>query len=216
MYFIKTPKIARSVLKKAVWTIPNKDRRIFLTFDDGPTSSITSQTLDILREHKIQATFFCLGSQVEKHPEIFKRIIDEGHAVGNHSYSHLKGWTTNNNEYIEDVKKGQSLANSKLFRPPYGKIKRSQVNALNSGTKIILWDVLPGDFSAKNDVEKVVSNTLNSAESGSIIVLHDNNKCGNKMLQALPNIIDKLKEKKYYFSPITEQILSESESLRNK
>ena len=216
MYFIKTPKIARSVLKKAVWTIPNKDRRIFLTFDDGPTSSITSQTLDILREHKIQATFFCLGSQVEKHPVLFKRIIDEGHTVGNHSYSHLKGWTTNNNEYIEDVKKGQSLANSKLFRPPYGKIKRSQVNALNSGTKIILWDVLPGDFSPKNNIEKIVSNTLNSVESGSIIVLHDNNKCGNKMLQALPNIIDKLKEKKYYFSPITEQILSESESLRNK
>ena len=216
MYFIKTPKIARSILKKAVWTIPNKDRRIFLTFDDGPTSSITSQTLDILREYKIQATFFCLGSQVEKHPELFKRIIDEGHTVGNHSYSHPKGWVTSNKEYIEDIKKGQSLTNSNLFRPPYGKIKRSQVNALSSGTKIILWDVLPGDFSAKNDVEKVVSNTLNSAESGSIIVLHDNNKCGNKMLQALPVIIEKLKEKKYYFSPITEQILSESESLRNK
>jgi peptidoglycan-N-acetylglucosamine deacetylase len=207
MYFVKTPKIARSILKKAVWNIPNNDRRIFLTFDDGPTPSITNQTLDILKEYKIKATFFCLGSQVEKHPEIFKRITDEGHAVGNHSYSHLKGWTTNNQQYLEDVRKGEAIIKSNLFRPPYGKIKRSQVNSLSPQTKIILWDVLPGDFSAKNDVGKIVSNTLNSVETGSIIVLHDNDKCGNKMLQALPVIIDKLQEKKYSFSPITQNIL---------
>ena len=207
MYFIKTPKIAQSILKKAVWNIPNNDRRIFLTFDDGPTPSITNQTLDILKEHKIKATFFCLGSQVEKHPEIFQRIINEGHTVGNHSYSHLKGWTTNNKIYLEDVHRGESLIDSNLFRPPYGKIKRSQINSLSPQIKIILWDVLPGDFSSKNDVEKIVSNTLNSVESGSIIVLHDNDKCGNKMLQALPVIIDKLQEKKYSFTPITEQIL---------
>ena len=207
MYFVKTPKIAQSIIKKAVWNIPNNDREIFLTFDDGPTPSITNQTLDILREHKIKATFFCLGSQVEKHPEIFKRITDEGHAVGNHSYSHLKGWTTNNQQYLEDVRKGEAIIKSHLFRPPYGKIKRSQVNSLNPETKIILWDVLPGDFSPNNNVEKIVSNTLNSVESGSIIVLHDNNKCGNKMLQALPIIIKKLKEKKYKFSAITKQTL---------
>ena len=208
MYFIKTPKIAQSILKKAVWNIPNNDRRIFLTFDDGPTPSITNQTLDILKEHKIKASFFCLGSQVEKHPEIFQRIINEGHTVGNHSYSHLKGWTTNNKIYLEDVHRGESLIDSNLFRPPYGKIKRSQINSLSPQIKIILWDVLPGDFSLKNNVEKIVSNTLNSVESGSIIVLHDNDKCGNKMLQALPVIIDKLQEKKYSFTPITEQILS--------
>ena len=208
MYFIKTPKIARSILKKAVWNIPNNNNSLFLTFDDGPTPSITNQTLDILKQHTIKATFFCLGSQVEKHPEIFKRIIDEGHAVGNHSYSHLKGWSTNNQQYLEDVRKGDAIIKSNLFRPPYGKIKRCQVNSLSPETKIILWDVLPGDFSPKNNVEKIVSNILNSVESGSIIVLHDNDKCGNKMLQALPVIIDKLQEKKYSFTPITEQILS--------
>jgi peptidoglycan/xylan/chitin deacetylase (PgdA/CDA1 family) len=208
MYFVKTPKIARSIIKKAVWNIPNNDREIFLTFDDGPTPSITNQTLDILSKNQVKATFFCLGKQVEKHPEIFQRIIDEGHAVGNHSYSHLKGWTTDNQQYLEDIRKGEAIIKSNLFRPPYGKIKRSQVNSLSPQTKIILWDVLPGDFSLKNNVEKIVSNTLNSVETGSIIVLHDNNKCGNKMLQALPVIIDKLKEKKYSFTPITEQILS--------
>jgi len=207
MYFVKTPKIARSIIKKAVWNIPNNDREIFLTFDDGPTPSITNQTLDILSKHQVKATFFCLGKQVEKYPEIFQRIIDEGHAVGNHSYSHLKGWATNNQQYLEDVRKGEAIIKSNLFRPPYGKIKRSQVDLLNPQTRIILWDVLPGDFSSKTDVEKTISNTLNSVEPGSIIVLHDNDKCGNKMLQVLPIIIDKLKEKKYNFSAITEQKL---------
>jgi len=207
MYFVKTPKIARAFNKKAIWSIPNNDRKIFLTFDDGPTSSITNETLDILKEHTIKATFFCLGKQVENHPELFQRIIDEGHTVGNHSYSHLKGWTTSNQQYLEDVRKGAAIIESHLFRPPYGKIKRFQVNSLSPETKIILWDVLPGDFSPNNNVEKIVSNTLNSVESGSIIVLHDNNKCGNKMLQALPIIIKKLKEKKYKFSAITKQTL---------
>ncbi len=207
MYFVKTPKIARAFNKKAIWSIPNNVKEIFLTFDDGPTPLITNHTLDILKKHNIKATFFCLGKQVEKNPEIFKKIIDEGHAVGNHSYSHLKGWTTKNEQYLEDVRKGEAIIKSNLFRPPYGKIKRSQVNLLNPQTKIILWDVLPGDFSPKNNVEKIVSNTVNSIEPGSIIVLHDNNKCGNKMLQALPFIIDKLKEKKYKFSAIEKQAL---------
>ena len=207
MYFVKTPKIAQSIIKKAVWNIPNNDRKIFLTFDDGPTPSITNRALDILKEYRIKATFFCLGKQVEENPLLFQRIIDEGHAVGNHSYSHLKGWTTKNEQYLEDVRKGEAIIKSNLFRPPYGKIKRSQVNLLNPQTKIILWDVLPGDFSPSNNVEKIISNTLNTVESGSIIVLHDNAICGNKMLQALPFIIDKLKEKKYNFSAITEQTL---------
>lgn len=204
MYFVKTPKIAQSIIKKAVWNIPNNDRKIFLTFDDGPTPSITNRALDILKEYRIKATFFCLGKQVEENPLLFQRIIDEGHTVGNHSYSHLKGWTTKNEQYLEDVRKGEAIIKSHLFRPPYGKIKRSQVNLLNPQTKIILWDVLPGDFSPSNNVEKIISNTLNAVESGSIIVLHDNAICGNKMLQALPFIIDKLKEKKYTFSAITD------------
>ena len=204
MYFVKTPKIAQAFNKKAIWNIPNNDKEIFLTFDDGPTPLITEHTLDILKEQSIKATFFCLGEQVEKHPEIFKKIIDEGHTVGNHSYSHLKGWTTKNEQYLEDVRKGETIIKSNLFRPPYGKIKRSQVNLLNPQTKIILWDVLPGDFSPSNNVEKIISNTLDAVESGSIIVLHDNANCGNKMLQALPFIIDKLKEKKYTFSAIAE------------
>ena len=204
MYFVKTPKIAQSIIKKAVWNIPNNDRKIFLTFDDGPAPSITNRALDILKEYRIKATFFCLGKQVEENPLLFQRIIDEGHTVGNHSYSHLKGWTTKNEQYLEDVLKGEAIIKSNLFRPPYGKIKRSQVNLLNPQTKIILWDVLPGDFSPSNNVEKIISNTLNTVESGSIIVLHDNAICGNKMLQALPFIIDKLKEKKYTFSAITD------------
>jgi len=202
MYFVKTPKIAQTILKKAVWNIPNENDGVFLTFDDGPTPSVTSRVLDILLDHEVKATFFCLGQQVEKHPKIFQRIIDEGHSVGNHSYSHLKGWVTNNDVYLKDIHRGESFIKSNLFRPPYGKIKRSQINRLNPETKIILWDVLPGDFSPKNTIETIVSNTLNSVESGSIIVLHDNDKCGNKMLKALPSIIEKLKENEFSFLPI--------------
>jgi len=200
MYFVKTPNIAKSLHKSAIWNVPNNDNCIYLTFDDGPTKNITSNTLDILSDFNIKATFFCIGKQVEDNPLLFSRIIDEGHSIGNHSYSHLKGWTTNSESYIEDVEKGQEITNSQLFRPPYGKIKRSQLKKISNTSKIIFWDVLPGDFSPYTSPDDIVLNTINNVESGSIIVLHDNNKCGEKMLQALPSIIKGLVEKGFKFS----------------
>jgi len=207
MYFVKTPKIAHTLFKKAVWNIPNDKNGVYLTFDDGPTPSITDQTLDILAKHQIKATFFCLGKQVEKHPELFQRVIDEGHSIGNHSFSHLNGWVTENEKYMDDVQKGHTHVQSNLFRPPYGKIRRSQIKQLSKSFKIIMWDVLPGDFSPKNSVETIVSNTISAVEPGSIIVLHDNDKCGDKMLKALPVIIKKMIENKYNFLPITKNEL---------
>ena len=203
MYFIKTPNIVKTLFKGAIWTISNGDNKVFLTFDDGPTKEITQKTLAVLKEKNVKATFFCLGKQVEENPAIYKQILDEKHAVGNHSFSHLKGWNTENKKYLEDVRKGEKIIHSNLFRPPYGKIKRSQLKELNSETKVILWDVLPGDFSPKNTVTTIVSNTINNVEAGSIIVLHDNDKCGEKMLEALPLIIDKLKQKGFQFEAIT-------------
>lgn len=200
MYFVKTPNIAKSLHKNAIWNMPNNNNCIYLTFDDGPTKNITSKTLDILSEFNIKATFFCIGKQVEDNPHLFSRIIDEGHSIGNHSYSHLKGWVTNSENYIEDVEKGQEITNSQLFRPPYGKIKRSQLKNISNTSKIIFWDVLPGDFSPYTSADDIVLNTINNVESGSIIVLHDNIKCGEKMLLALPSIINGLVEKGFKFS----------------
>lgn len=202
MYFVKTPKIVKSIYKNVIWDLPNNDNKVFLTFDDGPTKNITERILDILFSHNIKATFFCLGKQVEQHPEIFDRIIKEGHSVGNHSYSHLKGWNTEDKTYLDDFRKGEKLIQSSMYRPPYGKIKRSQLKELTPTIKIIMWDVLPGDFSPKNSIEKIVSNTVNNTISGSIIVLHDNNKCGVKMLKTLPSIIEQLKSKGFSFEPI--------------
>ena len=202
MYFVKTPKVIQSLLKDVTWNIPNNNNEIYLTFDDGPTKYITEKTLDTLNHYGIKATFFCLGQQVEKNPRLFQRIIKEGHAVGNHSYSHLKGWNTNNEEYIEDINKAKSIINSNLFRPPYGKAKRGQLDQLKQ-FKTIMWDVLPGDFSPKNNIDSIVSNTLNHVEVGSIIVLHDNDKCGEKMNQALPVLLEELKNKGFNFGIIS-------------
>lgn len=202
MYFVKTPKVIHSIFKDAIWKISGENKVVYLTFDDGPTEDITEETLNILEEHQVKATFFCLGQQVENHPEIFDKIKKLGHQVGNHSYSHLKGWATSNEEYLSDIKRAQFLIDSTLFRPPYGKAKRSQLKSLKDQFKIIFWDVLPGDFSPKNSVEQIINNTVDNVENGSIIVLHDNDKCGNKMNKALPAIITELKEKGFQFAVI--------------
>ena len=201
-YFIKTPKILHSLYKDAVWVLPNSQKEIYLTFDDGPIKVITEKCLDILKEHDVKATFFCVGANAEKNPIILDRILQDGHVVGNHSFNHLKGWSTDNEAYFENVRKCDNLIQSKLFRPPYGKAKRSQLKVLKENYKIIMWDVLSGDFDPNNSAEKIVKNTVDNTESGSIIVMHDNENCGDKMLISLPQIIVKLKEKGFLFRTI--------------
>lgn len=202
-YFVKTPKLLHSLYRDAVWFLPNSNNKIHLTFDDGPVPDITSKCLDILKEHKVSATFFCVGENISKNPELFTRILDEGHAVGNHSYNHLKGWKTDNSTYYENVQKCADQINSSLFRPPYGKIKRSQLKHLRNQYKIIMWDVLSADFDPKVSVEQCINNVTENTESGSIIVMHDNEKCGNKMLEALPTIIQKLKDSGFTFDVLS-------------
>lgn len=202
MYFTKTPKIVQSIYKNVIWNIPNNSNTIYLTFDDGPTEEITGKTLEILKKCNVPATFFCLGNQVQKNPVLFQRIKEEGHSIGNHSFSHIKGWNSSNDAYINDVKKAGNLIKSRLFRPPYGKIKRNQLAKLTAEYKIVMWDVLPGDFSPKKTVQDIIKNTVDNVESGSIIVLHDNTNCGAKMNKALPEIISVLKDSGFVFSSL--------------
>lgn len=201
-YFVKTPSVIRQLYKHVTWKLPNDRSAVYLTFDDGPIPSITEKTLDILKEYDVKATFFCVGENVERHPTIFNRIITEKHHVGNHSYNHLNGWKTNNETYFQNIEKCQSLIKTNLLRPPYGKIKREQITQLKATYQLIMWDVLSGDFDPKTSVEKIVSNCVESTESGSIIVMHDNIKCGEKMLEALPQIIQQLKAKGFVFEVI--------------
>lgn len=201
-YFIKTPKLLHSVYRDAVWFLPNTEQQIYLTFDDGPVPEITTKCLDILKAYQVSATFFCVGENAQKCPDILKRINDEGHAIGNHSYHHLKGWKTENQAYFENVEQCNKIVESNLFRPPYGKIKRSQLKILKTQYKVIMWDVLSADFDPKTSANQCIENVLKHTEAGSIIVMHDNEKCGLKMLEILPKTIEGLLDKGFRFSTI--------------
>lgn len=202
MFLPKSPKIIKALYSQLTWEIPNTENKIYLTFDDGPTPEITGWTLDVLKQFNVKATFFCLGQNVEKYPKIYQRILDEGHAVGNHSYSHPSGWKTNDVDYFDDVEKSQKLINSKLFRPPYGRITKSQAKQLKEQYNIIMWSVLSGDFDVKTTPEKCLDNVLKNTESGAIIVFHDSEKAAPNLKYALPKVIENLLDKGFVFEKL--------------
>ena len=179
----------QSLLKHYTWSIPTQQKRLYLTFDDGPTPKITNQVLDLLAEFEAKATFFCIGNNVAKHPELFARIKDEGHSVGNHTYDHVKGWKHSSSRYIENTEKAATLINSKLFRPPYGRITPGQTKGLKAlGYQLVMWDVLSYDWDAALPKEQVLLNCTQSAKKGSIIVFHDSEKAAKNMLLSLIHI----------------------------
>ena len=184
-----------------VWNIKTNERKVYLTFDDGPTPEITNWVLEQLKSHNIKATFFCIGENIQKHPATFHQIIDEQHSIGNHTLNHLNGWNTNTKIYIENVKlcqfeiEKQQLSNSNLFRPPYGKIKPSQSRILRKmGYKIIMWDIISYDFDTTISKEKCLENVLKNIENGSIIVFHDSIKSWENLEYVLPKTLSFLKE----------------------
>jgi peptidoglycan/xylan/chitin deacetylase (PgdA/CDA1 family) len=213
-YWIKTNSLIKRFFSNYIWDIPNVDNKIYLTFDDGPTPEITEWVLDVLKEHQIKATFFCIGKNIQKHPAIFNKLIDNGHAIGNHTFNHLNGWSTVNEGYIDNVRMCQTLSDTyhncelnteycKLFRPPYGKIKTTQSKKLRQlGYKIIMWDVLSADFDQSISPEKCLENVLKSTQSGSVIVFHDSVKALQNLEYALPRAIAKLKQKGFEFDVI--------------
>ena len=203
MFFIaKTPAVLKWVYPSCIWNIPNNNNAVFLTFDDGPTNLVTDQVLTILEKEGAKATFFCVGSQIEKNPALYRKIIDKGHAIGNHTFNHLNGWKTNRYDYFNNIDRCQKLTSSSLFRPPYGKISSAQIKKLKKQYKIIMWDVAGGDFLSDISSEKIVKNVVDNTSSGSIIVLHDNIKFGDKMLKALPKLINQLKDKGFVLERI--------------
>ena len=186
---LQVPKIIHSFFPSLIWNIPNAGNSIFLTFDDGPDPEATPRVLDILAEHDAKATFFCLGRQVEKHPAIFNRIKKEGHAVGNHTYSHLSGWTTSNKKYFEDIARADEIIGSKLFRPPYGRIRLSQIRVLKKKYKIVMWDVMSGDYDAKQKPEEIIKRVHRLCRPGSVVVFHDTIKARPKLKIILLKIL---------------------------
>lgn len=183
------PKFLKRLMPSLLWDMEGEDD-VFLTFDDGPTPGVTEWVLDALSKYDAKATFFCLGKNVEQYPDLYQKIIDEGHKVGNHTYSHQKGWSMSVERYIEDVDFANQYIHSDLFRPPYGRIKPAQARMLSERYHIIMWDILSQDYSNLISPRKCLRNVTKHVRSGSIVVFHDSGKSFRNLRYALPRALD--------------------------
>jgi peptidoglycan/xylan/chitin deacetylase (PgdA/CDA1 family) len=203
-YWVKTNQIVKFLFPNYIWSIPGNKRVVYLTFDDGPTPEVTEWTLAQLNKYNAQATFFCIGNNIQKHPEIFNTIVQNGHAIGNHTFSHINGWETNNVAYIQNVKDCEVQLsklmsnNSNLFRPPYGKVSLKQARMLRKmGYKIIMWDILTADFDTTISPQQCVDNVLKNICPGTIIIFHDSVKAFKNLEYALPETLKFLDQNGY-------------------
>ena len=217
---VVTPQFIKRLFPNLVWELPNNGKVIYLTFDDGPTPEITEWTLKTLEQYNAKATFFCIGKNVEAHPDIFSNIIDAGHSIGNHTYNHLKGWKTKTKDYLSNIMQTQvafdrqfkneqfQISDSKfinLFRPPYGQLRPKQIKQLSKlGYKIIMWNVLSIDWMQSISKETCLQNVINNAGSGDIIIFHDSIKASKNMQYALPRVLEYFTNKGYEFKRIPE------------
>ena len=189
---VTVPKFVQRIYPKRIWALPNNDKKVYLTFDDGPIPEVTPWVLDTLKQYNAKATFFCIGENIKKHPDIFNRILAEGHSVGNHTFNHLNGWQTKTSEYIKNVEKCETCLDqtTKLFRPPYGKITSKQSKILQQrGYKIIMWSVLSYDYDASVSEEKCLQNVLQNIQPESIVVFHDSLKAEKNLRYVLPKVL---------------------------
>jgi peptidoglycan/xylan/chitin deacetylase (PgdA/CDA1 family) len=206
-YFLKIPWWMRMLFPSYIWKIPVKEKTVFLTFDDGPHPTITPWVLEELRKYNAQASFFCIGKNVEQFPETFRQIVAAGHAIGNHTYSHRNGWHTATAEYLADVEKASHFIETDLFRPPYGRIKRGQAKKLTgamkkSNVKVVMWDVLSADFDTSISPQTCAGIVLKHVEPGSVIVFHDSEKAFRNLQYALPLVLKNLKKDGYGFEKL--------------
>tara|TARA_B100000768_G_scaffold120053_1_gene111055 strand:- start:1705 stop:2337 length:633 start_codon:yes stop_codon:yes gene_type:complete len=200
VYLIKTPPIVKAMASQLMWSGPTDVEgvpAVYLTFDDGPHPTITKRVLDILSRNGAPATFFCVGKNIEKYPEVIGQIQKGGHAIGNHTYAHESGWKTSNFTYLKSYRLCQALTNSKWFRPPYGRITRSQAAALKHKTNIIMWDVLSGDFDDSKSAEDCFGELLSNTRPGAIVVFHDSEKAKERLLPLLEPYLRWLKSEGY-------------------
>ncbi len=202
IYLKHTIDIIKPLGKNLTFDIPNDFNEIYLTFDDGPHPRITPWVLDQLKVYDAKATFFLIGKNAEQYPEIIARMIDEGHSIGNHSFHHLSGWKSKNPEYFEDIEACASHVNSMLFRPPYGRITRSQSTHLKNQYRIVMWSDLSADFEKGVSIEHCFHYATNRVKSGSIIVFHDSEKAWPRLEKALPKCLKYYRNEGFRLAPV--------------
>ncbi len=197
---LQFPRFFRPLVgRNIIWRKKTSSKVIYLTFDDGPVPDITPAVLAILDQYNWKATFFCVGENVSKHPDIYNEILQQGHKTGNHTYNHLKGFSCNSADYLLNVQKAAQFIDSDLFRPPHGQISAKQIKLLKNDYQLVMWDVITHDYNQKLTPEQVLSNITNNVRSGSIVVFHDSVKAADNMLTVLPLALDFWISKGYTF-----------------
>lgn len=207
-YMVTKPRWMRPIYGPCLWSVPGTEKRLYLTFDDGPHPDVTPFVLDELARWGAKATFFCLGRQVERHPDLYERILREGHAVGNHSHEHPDGWRAANRSYYADIAQARRLINSRLFRPPHGHITAFQSRHLarHEGYRIVLWNVLSGDFDPHTTPDACTENVRKHARAGSIVVFHDSPDAARNLQVALPETLRHFHSSGFQFAALPSDI----------
>lgn len=206
MYLVKTPWLLKKLYPQLIWDVSSTNRCIYLTFDDGPIPIVTPAVLNILKQYNAKATFFCIGDNVRKHAGIFEQVKAGGHAIGNHTFNHLRGWKTETSIYLDNFLQADKLLNTPLFRPPYGRIKRAQIQALKAARpdlQIFMWDVLSGDFDINLKPEACLSNVIKHTRPGSMVVFHDSLKAFKRLEYVLPRALEIWTRAGYSFDSLT-------------
>src|ERR1700722_12181025 len=208
-YFIKTPWWLRKLYRGLVWRVPTVEKVLYLSFDDGPHPEATPFVLEELRRYGAKGTFFCIGKNVEAHPEIYRRILMEGHRVGNHTQDHLNGWKVDDRRYLENIRAAARWIDSDLFRPPYGRIGVLQSSVLRSppfSYNIIMWDVLSADFDRALTGDRCARNVIRHSSPGSVVVFHDSERAFSRLREALPAVLKEFSARGYRFEVIFPKI----------
>jgi peptidoglycan/xylan/chitin deacetylase (PgdA/CDA1 family) len=200
---VRLPGFITALYKSAVWRLPDTEKVVYLTFDDGPVPEVTPWVLDLLKQENIRATFFCVGENVMKYPELYSQVLADGHSVGNHTYNHWQGLKHNDENYFRNIEKAGEYVDSDLFRPPHGWLKMSQYRYLKKKYKIVMWDLITCDYDKRLTPEQVFRNVTDFVRPGSIITFHDSIKAEPNLTEALPRAIHWLKAQGYRFETIS-------------
>ncbi len=212
MYLHHTGRVFRYLFPRLIWKKAVQEKVIYLTFDDGPIPEITEFVLDELAKYDAKATFFCVGDNIRKYPHIFQKLLDAKHSIGNHTFNHFDGWKTENDEYLSNIQKcaetieanisAKNQRRKKLFRPPYGRLKRAQATGLLPDYQLIMWDVLSGDFDKELDPKICLRKSVQHTKKGSIIVFHDSIKASRNMMYVLPRYLKFFARKGFRFESL--------------